>query len=365
MQLVNETQFAAGWTMGFARDGRELVVVAIKGTFAIPDEPTTASLAARQIPLTESDEFSGEPGFSAPVRESDYGHHKPMCDVLVNATAYAPEGNRASKLTVGVRVASMVKTFSVVGDRIWLRGMTGDRASDPRLFDVMPISYANAYGGVDETHGDDRKTFLENPIGRGFCHFKDRVEGILLPNTEELDRPLSRPGGTHKAMSFGPVGRNWRPRAQYAGTYDEPWLQNEAPFWPRDFDYRYFQAAPADQQIPYPLGGEEVALQNLTPNGFVSFRLPTIAVPVWFQPYRGKDTQVEARLDTISLEPDLGYLTLTWRAAQPMRRNCFEIKRVVAGALREPAPRLPSRRHKPYYHGLAELIRAKQQRRHR
>ena len=37
MDFVNKTGVQAGWTMGFDRDGRELVIVAIKATFTIPE----------------------------------------------------------------------------------------------------------------------------------------------------------------------------------------------------------------------------------------------------------------------------------------------------------------------------------------
>lgn len=36
MQLVNKSGVAVGWTRGFDRDGRELVIVAAKATFTIP-----------------------------------------------------------------------------------------------------------------------------------------------------------------------------------------------------------------------------------------------------------------------------------------------------------------------------------------
>src|SRR5262245_45240619 len=38
MDFVNSTKLAAGWTMAFDRDGRELVIVAIKATFTIPPQ---------------------------------------------------------------------------------------------------------------------------------------------------------------------------------------------------------------------------------------------------------------------------------------------------------------------------------------
>ena len=51
-------------------------------------------------------------------------------------------------------------------------------------------------------------------------------------------------------------------------------MKNIFPFLPPDFDDRYFQMAPPDQQIDYPRGGEEVQLVNLTPEGRLGFQLP-------------------------------------------------------------------------------------------
>jgi len=65
MNFVNETKFEADWTLGFEPDGRELLVVAIKATFQIPKNGDEPELAEEQVPLTEADEFTGEPGFSA------------------------------------------------------------------------------------------------------------------------------------------------------------------------------------------------------------------------------------------------------------------------------------------------------------
>lgn len=42
MELLNASGMQAGFTMGMRPDGRELLVVAIKGTFRIPPPPLTA-----------------------------------------------------------------------------------------------------------------------------------------------------------------------------------------------------------------------------------------------------------------------------------------------------------------------------------
>ena len=62
MDFVNESGVEAGWTMGFERSGRELLVVTAKATFVIPHEPGPAPLATEQAKLTEADTFTDAPG---------------------------------------------------------------------------------------------------------------------------------------------------------------------------------------------------------------------------------------------------------------------------------------------------------------
>jgi hypothetical protein len=132
MDFINETRSAAGWTMGFDRDGRELVIVAIKATFTIPGDGGEVQPADDQVPLVDADEFTGAPGLSAPRYECDYAHRKPACDVLLNGSAYAPPGKVVRRTTVSLRVGSLVRTFTVVGNRVWNRSGTSPRASPSR-----------------------------------------------------------------------------------------------------------------------------------------------------------------------------------------------------------------------------------------
>src|SRR5271166_6340069 len=120
MELINATGMQAGYTMGLQPDGRELLVVVVKGTFTIPKDPKQEpELAEEQVPLVAADVFTGEPGFSAPLYESDYPPHKPRCDVLLNGSAYAPDGKPATRVVVGLRIGTMAKSFEVVGKRVW------------------------------------------------------------------------------------------------------------------------------------------------------------------------------------------------------------------------------------------------------
>lgn len=365
MDLLNGTKMVAGYTLGVEPSAREHLVVVVKGTFDFPKDGGEAMPAEEQVPFVFADTFSGKPGFSAPIDECDFAFRKPRCDVLLTGAAHAPGGKPATRVTVGLKVGPMRKIFDVVGDRLWSATPLATRAEPPRPFVTLPITYDRAYGGQDEIGPDKSRhsAYMANPVGRGYHKQLEIafVDGTPAPNTEERERPVEKPDGGYRPMAFGPVGRGWQPRLGFAGTYDQNWLDNVFPFLPADFKDDYYQAAPADQQIPHPKGGEEVILVNLTPEGRTGFRLPVVDLPIVFIPARGEREETAATLDTIVIEPERRRLILTWRASRPLKRNLFEMAQVVVGRM----PRAWWRARdlgKTYYRSLADLAEAKRER---
>ena len=335
MELINATRMVAGYTMGMEPSGRELLLIVVKGTFRIPAEHGgRLQLHDEQVPLVMADEFFGEPGLSAPKYEVDFAPRKQRCDVLLNGHAYAPGGRPTDRVTVGLRVGGWTKSFSVVGDRAWYTA-GGPRATSPAPFTKMPISYDQAFGGTDLRHQNPAQhaAFMPNPSGRGFHQHMNNewLDGTPLPNTEEIDSPVTQPDGVYRPMSFGVIGRHWEPRCRYAGTYDQSWLDNVFPFLPADFDEQYYQAAPLDQRLPLPVGEQMVSLINLTPDSPRNFALPHFEAPVCVFPKNGNNEELKAPVDTIVIEPDLERVTMTWRIARPLKRNMFEITQVLVG----------------------------------
>lgn len=365
MNFTNATPYAAGWASGFQRDGRELLIAIAKATFALPMAGEAARPTAVQLPLTQADEFVGEPGLSAPLRETDYAHAKPFCDVLFVGHAHAPAGTMVKRLQAGLRVGAMTKQLQIVGDRQWQKGVFGLGSSEPIPFAVMTLGHERAFGGTDDTRLEETglsETFPANPVGRGYWRHHERIDGQPLPNLEEIGHPVQKPHGDYRPMALSPIGRHWQPRQQWAGTYDEAWLQHRAPFWPDDFDARYFQAAPMDQWIPYPQGGEEVVLLNLTPEGRRHFTLPHVRMPVTFIPYSGRDVTQEAVLDTVVIEPGQGHFTLTWRTSIALGRSVFDVKETIVGEMSAAWHRARRFPGKTYYASLAEAVAARRER---
>jgi hypothetical protein len=335
MELINSTRMDAAYTMGMEPSGRELLVVVVKGTFQLFSTGEIARLHDVQVPLTMADVFFGEPGRSAPQYEADFSPRKPRCDVLLNASAYAPNGRPTTRVNVAVRIGNWAKTFAVVGDRRWEAGATGIGMTPAVPFTRMPITFDRAFGGTDDRSEDPAQhaAFLLNPSGRGFHKIlrNEWIDGSPLPNTEEDGRPVTWVSGDYRPMSFGAVGRHWEPRYRFAGTYDERWLENHFPFLPPDFDEQYYQAAPLDQQIPHPRGGERIELANLTADGRAAFVLPAFDAPIYYFLKNGDREDSILTLDTMVIEPDLQRFTLTWRATRAIRRSMFELTQVVVG----------------------------------
>ncbi|ALV07116.1 DUF2169 family type VI secretion system accessory protein [Roseateles depolymerans] len=361
MQLINRTRFPGSWTMGFARDGREIAFVMAKATYSFDADTGEVRPAPAQEALIRADEFTGAPGLSAVLRETDYAQFKPRCDVLLIGQAHAPAGALVRTLPVGLRVGGMTKAFKVSGDRVWEASLLSCRPSAPEPFTTLPISYDRAFGGLDDFDKEAPvAAYLANPVGRGFHRRKAAalVDGSPFPNNEAMDQAVVQPDGDYAALSFGPMGRQFAARVAFAGTYDEQWQKTQAPFWPEDFRYDYFQAAPADQQIPYPRGGEAVMLKHLTPGGTASFVLPAQTLSVLANFHKGGERVFDMPVDTLVIEPDRGLFTMTSRVGIPMARSIFDLRELVLDTAQALRTR-PFRNGKPHYRGLGDLVRAR------
>ena len=339
-QLHNATQLQAGYTTGLMKNGRNCLVIAAKATYDFPAEQQgDVVLSAQQIPLFETDTYAGEPGYSAPISENDYPPLKHQCDViLLNAVAHAPKGKFVDQVETGIQIGNWQKRIRVLGNRRWYRWwkMFYD-PTKPEPFKQMPISYANAYGGT-VTHPDPDKdegpqAYRPNPVGQGYLAYNDKrhIVDSPLPNTEALDQPVKAHHNQYPPMAFGAVARNWLPRSDRGGTYDDHWKEHQKPLLPDDFDERYYQCAPEDQWVDYPRGGEKVWLTNLTPEGETQFTMPQLDVPMQVIFTNGDRHNLNPVIDTLVIDPTNRQFTLTWRARVGLRHNVHEVDLLIVG----------------------------------
>jgi hypothetical protein len=246
VELVNLSGFAVAHVVALDGDGFERLTVIVKGTFDIGTPPRPSD---GQPPVVLSDSYTGDPSTSALAVAGEGAPFKPACDVLVVGAAYPP-GGRGTETVVGFRLGALQKGVQVFGDRLW-EGIGVHRPSRPEPFARLPLDYARAFGGRDESCAPP-ETCEDNPAGVGFRGRRSRqpVAGSRLPNVESLQKRITSPDDNPEPVGLGPLAPHWRARRQYAGTMDDRWMKTRAPLAPRDLDPRFHQVAPADQIYP-------------------------------------------------------------------------------------------------------------------
>jgi hypothetical protein len=314
-QVDNRTPFAAerGWVRD--RNGAEVWLVAVKCTFDInPDG--SMKVSSDQPPVLRAPEYTGEPGVSSVRFESDLVLTKKTTDVLVVGHCYAPNQRPVPQLDVGFQVGPVRKVLRVFGDRVWRE--FGPSAPEPFL--KMPLRYERAFGGVDLKSANPARDWdWRNPVGTGFAISRENLTGVALPNIEYPDDSVRSWNDRPEPAGFGVIGSHWRPRAQFGGTYDNQWKETRRPLLPADFDDRFFQCAPLDQQAPSFLhGGEPVILRRLTPAGDLRGLLPRVFLGFETRFYDGsREIHKDRNLHSVIFEPDFPRLSLVWHTALP------------------------------------------------
>ncbi|MCP3973237.1 MAG: DUF2169 domain-containing protein, partial [bacterium] len=134
---------------------------------------------------------------------------------------------------------------------------------------------------------------------------------------------MSRP----PPAGFGPIAGHWSPRVELAGTYDEKWERERQPLLAEDFDERFHQSAPADQQVPgFLRGGEEVTLHHLTPSGILRFRLPRVTLGIVTAFDDGEQRRHRACIHTVAFEPDVPRVILVWHTHLPCHHKVLKLQ---------------------------------------
>lgn len=323
LQLKNATPFAAEMAVFPNEKGIDTLYTIVKASFQLQHAWV---LADEQEPPQKEDEYWGEPGLSSIKMASDFHIGKPNTDIVMIGEACAPNLNPVNSLDVHLNVGQLNKTVRVFGDRVWLDG----RVSSPKSFTSMPIVYERAFGG---RHQIDDEHFLaeeKNPVG---CSFKGKrssseMNGTLLPNIEELDQLMQYQGDSPSPAGFGFCSPDWLPRRQYAGTYDDVWQKNRAPYLPSDFDINFLNAAHPDLIYPgYLQGGEQLLIKNMHPDGEIRAQLPQLNIKCDIN-LDGETQSPQMNLETLILEPNQKQISMVWRAAFECDKKVLNISEV-------------------------------------
>ncbi|HRI63889.1 MAG TPA: DUF2169 domain-containing protein [Polyangium sp.] len=125
--------------------------------------------------------------------------------------------------------------------------------------------------------------------------------------------------------AFAPLSRTWPVRTRLLGAFDWTDLEQVPMELPDVFDWRYFQCAPADQQLEPLRGDEWIRLEAMHSSIFkFDTQLPsaTCAIRLYGRvgPFR-EGTTVRSGLDTIQIDVDQGTCALVFRGHAPIPAN--------------------------------------------
>ncbi len=138
---------------------------------------------------------------------TDFWDIKESTDFVIQGSAHAPGGQPAEKMEVSVEIGRMFKRIAVFGRRFiqWRPG-ANPRIIPPEPFTEMPLTYENAYGGIDwrvfvdkrdsspiqlQLQFDHPGMYPRNPFGKGYIVEPEEVTGMEMPNLEDPEDLLA------------------------------------------------------------------------------------------------------------------------------------------------------------------------------
>ncbi|WP_438030173.1 DUF2169 domain-containing protein [Sorangium sp. So ce233] len=285
--------------------GAERLTVIVKATFTLVHERCAELAAAADLVRADQP----REGWGSLDEACETAPYLPSAGVLVRGHASAPAGETATSLSV--RVALFRDDRWILNKVLHVFGDYTRAALSPRPFSRVPIVYERAYGGP---HVD------ANPVGVG--------ADTVLPSIVDPTDP-TRPAG------FGPIARHWAPRRHLLARDQAP--DRPVPELDASFDFRYFHAAPPDQQLEFLRGDEWIFLEGLHPHyPWLRSSLPSARglARLYRAGAGGEDhgQPIELVADTLSIDADRLLCSLIWRGNVALQPGDTPARmRVVAG----------------------------------
>ena len=305
MKTKNLTPFPFGTKVTSRRPPRPEMTLVVRATYllvpgqplALPEGPNLVAQGPMSAETYREDDAdrAGEclyPG--------DFADWKPRAEVMLRGTCHTPFGKPLFECPVRFSVGSFSKLLRISGRRFWSDDKPGAVMSETAPFTKLPVDYAHAFGGSD---------YGANPVGLGHASRE-------LPNVEHAGVVIRSRRDEPGPAGFGPLNPAWPQRAPKVGKdYGPRWKKERSPYYAEDFDWTYFNAAPADQQLDgYLRGDERLVFQNLHPTEQVfETRLPGLRVRAFIKDDKPRFREVPMSLDTLFVDLDEGKLYLTWR----------------------------------------------------
>jgi uncharacterized protein YjbI with pentapeptide repeats len=313
-RIFNASSFTAATIPWQIRPPHDSLTILVKGTFDLVPDAAARPRDESHLPVGDL-HLDDDPERSV-AHASDFAIRKPRADVTAVGHAVAPGGGSPAMQVIfrfGAGKNRFDRTLHVFGDRHWQRSALALLPTDPRPFQRMPLVYERAFGGP----GYDR-----NPLGVGYKAAAGADGVAPLANLELPGQQVTGPGDAPPPAGFAPIPVSWKERWSKLGTYDRAWFKTRWPYFPEDFDWTYFQSAPAAQQLEHLTGDEPYELVGMHPeHPSLRGRLPGVRARVFVQrtpEAGGAFEEVRLALDTAAFDVDALALDLVWR-------GCLEV----------------------------------------
>ena len=325
MRIINATSFtfaSISGRLGFP--GRSLTLI-VKGTFDLSYSIQAREAEEQLFPTGDeyyTDDVERKGGL---FYESDFAFLKPRADLLLVGKCHTPGGRTVTNCPVTFQVGDFKKTLTVFGNRRWKKRLFRWKATEPETFIEMELRYENSFGG---------QRTAKNPLGKGDGPIKKDQGGDAgpLPNIEDPSQLINSPKSSPEPAGFGPLGRMWQTRYSKTGTYTGNYRESRWPWFPEDFDWGYFNAAPPGMQVEgYLKGNEKLTFENLHPeHPQYHSQLPGINVRCFInkRTVSGEAEtsfeEVSMHLDTLWVDMEKEKLVLVWRGWTEVQSEDYE-----------------------------------------
>lgn len=315
MELIKDTPFEVAWLTWKARPNTSCLTVVVKATFSLV-ESGICPISDEQI-LPTGDIHNDEDVERSVRYESDLAYIKPRGEVLIAGSCFTTNGEPQTAALAAFKVGQVTKKMGIFGDRHF-EGIFGGMTK-PEPFVEMPLCWERCFGG---------RKIKDNPVGQG--RDKSPVGGkavVRLPNIEDPTNLMSSKRQKLAPHGAFPIPRTWPARMKQGGTYDARWQRTRWPWYPEDFQWSFFNAAPEDQQIKgFFRGDEEISLVGLhREHAKVDCRLPGLrARALLREAETGTFKLLSPELDTITIDSDAGKVLCVWRAVTEVTSEALD-----------------------------------------
>jgi uncharacterized protein YjbI with pentapeptide repeats len=257
----------------------------------------------------------------------DDGAPKIRGEWMLAGSTYAPE-SPLNTWPAEVRIGDACKGLRVYGPRRWEQGNLTE--AEPAA--SVGMSWASTWGGP---------SVPENTVG---CGVRTESGDVVVPSIELPAYPWKNPDDEGRPVCTLPLDAMRPQRRALAGTYGADYLERFFPGMPADFDWRYFNLAPQDQQIEgFWRGDEPYLLRHWHPQiPCIEGQLPRVRAALHVARKGAALERVDTPLTTVWMFPEVlvGVMVFHgWLTSSTLDGSEFD--RVIVGVEKLGTPMLP------------------------